>query len=229
MDRGGRAVPPALRCCRATRWLLLRHDYQPTATVWYSGALGDRTRQRSFQGPALINRDVPRRVLRPRTAARCSAKSAPPAKGSGGRLTSSLPLDDWEPSSATAPNRRLLRVGGGTRTSATLKDNMISYRKAKSGDWVVVGPVSELHVGTVTVTKRDGATKTETVASLGKPFDVNGVSCCYGYLTKSSEHSGPCHNCWHGVGIYPRTDSNGIAGMVCKRCSRDADYELSFA
>jgi hypothetical protein len=74
----------------------------------------------------------------------------------------------------------------------------LSYRKTKSGEWVVFGPVAEFQVGSLRlgdvagngvtvralmlkVTKKDGSTKSETVRRLGRPFTADGVECCYGY------------------------------------------------
>jgi hypothetical protein len=59
---------------------------------------------------------------------------------------------------------------------------VISYRKSKDGQWVAFGPAAEVKVGPVTVTTKDGRTKRETVASLGREFDVSGVAHVYGYL-----------------------------------------------
>jgi len=63
---------------------------------------------------------------------------------------------------------------------------MIQYRKTKDGQWVAFGPTSEVKKGIVTVTKKDGTTKQEDVASLGKPFQVDGVEHVYGYLVKKA-------------------------------------------
>ena len=59
----------------------------------------------------------------------------------------------------------------------------VTYRKAKTGEWVAFGPVDVVTVGFVTVAKRDGSTKIENVGSVGKAFSVNGVECRYGYLS----------------------------------------------
>jgi len=57
-----------------------------------------------------------------------------------------------------------------------------SYRKTQSGKWAVCGPTSVVKVGaTVTVTKKDGSTKTEVIEAVGKPFVRNGVDAVYGY------------------------------------------------
>ncbi|MFV0524488.1 MAG: hypothetical protein ACK5RL_08325 [Acidimicrobiales bacterium] len=62
----------------------------------------------------------------------------------------------------------------------------IRFRKTRSGSWAVMGPVEDLEQavagdGKVEVLKRSGDTSSFTVASLGRPFDVDGVQMCYGY------------------------------------------------
>ncbi len=59
---------------------------------------------------------------------------------------------------------------------------MITYRKTRKGEWVAFGPATDVKVGAVTVTKKGGATKTEYVTGVGRPFNVNGVAHVYGYL-----------------------------------------------
>lgn len=61
------------------------------------------------------------------------------------------------------------------------------FRKTKSEKWAVMAPVETLEEalktssGLVEVQKKSGDWSKFTVASLGKPFDVDGVSMCYGY------------------------------------------------
>lgn len=60
------------------------------------------------------------------------------------------------------------------------------FRKTKTEKWAVMAPVETLEKalagdGVVEVQRRDGNWSTFTVASLGKPFDVDGVQMCYGY------------------------------------------------
>ncbi len=60
------------------------------------------------------------------------------------------------------------------------------FRKTKTGKWAVIAPVSVLEAaldsgGSVDVLKKSGDWGKFTVASLGRPFDVDGVSMCYGY------------------------------------------------
>lgn len=60
------------------------------------------------------------------------------------------------------------------------------FRKTKSDKWAVMAPVDDLEKalaegGKIDVQKRSGDWSTFVVASLGKPFDVDGVQMCYGY------------------------------------------------
>lgn len=66
----------------------------------------------------------------------------------------------------------------------------ITYRKAKSGEWVAFGPADALRVGPVRVSKKSGETKSETVSRLGKPFSVDGRQMVYGYLAPASSSRG---------------------------------------
>lgn len=64
------------------------------------------------------------------------------------------------------------------------------YRKTKDGQWVVAGPSSMIRDGAqVTVVKRDGNTKVERIASVGREYDDHGVKCRYGYIAQRSSHS----------------------------------------
>jgi hypothetical protein len=66
-------------------------------------------------------------------------------------------------------------TGTGTGTNA-------SYRKTKSGQWVVYGPASVIVPGaTVTVTTRGGQSKVEYITTIGRAFSVSGVPMVYGY------------------------------------------------
>lgn len=60
------------------------------------------------------------------------------------------------------------------------------FRKTKTDKWAVMAPVEDLEKalaegGKIDVQKRSGDWSTFIVASLGKPFDVDGVQMCYGY------------------------------------------------
>lgn len=68
----------------------------------------------------------------------------------------------------------------------------ISYRKDKqSSEWKVFWPVSEMRVGPITVTQKNGSTKTETVVRLSKSFLVEGIAHCYGDLAPKDSESTP--------------------------------------
>ncbi len=68
---------------------------------------------------------------------------------------------------------------------------MLQYRKTKDGEWVAFGPVAELRPGTITVTKKSGETKRETVVRVGKSFNVDGIACAYGYLRPNTDTRRP--------------------------------------
>jgi len=87
---------------------------------------------------------------------------------------------------------------------------MISYRKTKQGVWVVCGPVAEVRVGKVAVTKKDGTTKTETIESVGKPFAASSGDLVYGYIKPSVKPSNGNGNGHHK----PSSSSNGS----CRGC-----------
>lgn len=60
------------------------------------------------------------------------------------------------------------------------------FRKTKTEKWAVMAPVETLEAalagdGVVQVLKKSGDHSKFTVGSLGKPFDVDGISMCYGY------------------------------------------------
>ncbi len=61
------------------------------------------------------------------------------------------------------------------------------FRKTKTDKWAVMAPLETLETalsstgGVVEVHKKNGGTSSFTVASLGRPFDVDGVQMCYGY------------------------------------------------
>lgn len=57
-----------------------------------------------------------------------------------------------------------------------------TFRKTKTGQWVAFGPITQLHTGNTTITKRDGTTKTVYIEKIGRTFDVDGIQCAYGYI-----------------------------------------------
>lgn len=66
----------------------------------------------------------------------------------------------------------------------------ISYRKTQSGEWVAFGPADALRSNTtVTITKRDGTTKTEHIVRIGRPFSANGRQMVYGYIAPKARRS----------------------------------------
>ena len=98
-----------------------------------------------------------------------------------------------------------------------------SYRKTKTGQWVVFGPASIVRTGRVNVTKRDGTTRTETVESVGKTFTCDGLACCYGYIAEHASHR-------RSVPVYERCIQCGGHGNVeqelevCGVCGTDFDW-----
>jgi hypothetical protein len=122
--------------------------------------------------------------------------------------------------------------------SATATAAKITYRKTQQGQWVAFGPASAITAGaTVTVSKRDGSTKTERVESVGRPFTANGTQCVYGYLAPSApraasrpaQRSGRsmCDECGERRAVTTATDMSGFTGDVCGICARSG--ALSFA
>ncbi len=60
------------------------------------------------------------------------------------------------------------------------------YRMTQDGRWVVCGPASMVLPGaTVTVFRRSGSSKVETIESVGRTFDRGGVRMVYGYPVPS--------------------------------------------
>lgn len=60
------------------------------------------------------------------------------------------------------------------------------FRKTKTEKWAVMAPIEDLEKalaegGKIDVQKKSGDWSTFMVASLGRPFDVDGVQMCYGY------------------------------------------------
>lgn len=69
------------------------------------------------------------------------------------------------------------------------------FRKTKTEKWAVMAPVETLEAalasdGVVQVLKKSGDHSKFTVGSLGKPFDVDGISMCYGYAPGDEDTSG---------------------------------------
>ena len=110
-----------------------------------------------------------------------------------------------------------------------MSDTTPRWRKTKSGDWVVFGPAAVVRPGAVEVAKKDGATTTEIVISVGRSFDVDGVACCYGYVAaRNGDSARLCDNCGRRPGVMRASDMSGIEGWVCSSCGLTR-YDLSFA
>ena len=68
---------------------------------------------------------------------------------------------------------------------------LVSYRKTKTGEWVAYGPVSWIVAGQqVEIAKKDGSVNVETVATVGRPFTVDGREMVYGYLSRDPQPAG---------------------------------------
>jgi hypothetical protein len=84
------------------------------------------------------------------------------------------------------------------------------FRKTKTDKWAVMAPVEDLEKaleagGKVDVLKKSGGWSTFTVASLGRPFDVDGVQMCYGYGPDddSSESGAPARDGGYASSVQP--------------------------
>ncbi|MEM9561831.1 MAG: hypothetical protein AAGA93_04395 [Actinomycetota bacterium] len=69
------------------------------------------------------------------------------------------------------------------------------FRKTKTDKWAVMAPVEALEKalaegGKIDVQRKSGDWSTFTVASLGRPFDVDGVQMCYGYGPEDDQGDG---------------------------------------
>ena len=70
------------------------------------------------------------------------------------------------------------------------------FRKTKTDKWAVMAPVEDLEKalaegGKIDVLKKSGDWSSFRVASLGRPFDVDGVQMCYGYGPDDEAESSP--------------------------------------
>jgi hypothetical protein len=101
-----------------------------------------------------------------------------------------------------------------------------SYRKTKTGEWVVVAPARQLKAGaTIAVHTKAGAVKIETIVSVGKPFTANGTEMAYGYLAAAPKKRGrglatgdvfgrACRDCGGDVQSW----SDGVSLGLCHDC-----------
>lgn len=124
-----------------------------------------------------------------------------------------------------------------------------TYRKTKAGAWVVFAPRTVLtaavdHDGRVSVVKRSGEGKVETIDGVGRGFQVDGVEMAYGYITQRAEcetaprsapsrrpgKGGICDDCQRPRrNLQECVDSSGISGLCCPSCAAMSPYERSFA
>lgn len=58
----------------------------------------------------------------------------------------------------------------------------VTWRKTRSGEWVVYGPADSIHPDTgILVTKKDGTEEIVSIGRIGNPFDVDGRPMRYGH------------------------------------------------
>ena len=86
----------------------------------------------------------------------------------------------------------------------------ISYRKTQKGEWVVMGPASQITAGTtVKVSKKDGSSKTEFIAKVGNPFSTAQGQMVYGYVAPRQQgtFTGDAEDDWSFTrsGVFART------------------------
>lgn len=128
---------------------------------------------------------------------------------------------------------------------------MVNFRKNRHGDWVVCGPVSEVVIGPVLVTKRDGSTRVVAVFHVGRPFtNRDGVRCVYGSfewpsraeearlrdLLESPLPAGVvlaarimCANCEAMTSHHvDAVDADGVTDRVCPACAEQPANHLHF-
>ena len=61
---------------------------------------------------------------------------------------------------------------------------MVSFRRdKKTQTWTVIGPASQVQIGQVEATRRDGTTSVVQVAKVSRTFDSKGVPTRFGYLS----------------------------------------------
>ena len=72
-------------------------------------------------------------------------------------------------------------------TTQTATTQRVTYRRTRHGEWVVYGPADIIRpLRDVEVTTRDGRTRIEPIASVGKAFKVDGVLMRYGYIDQEA-------------------------------------------
>lgn len=97
-----------------------------------------------------------------------------------------------------------------------------TYTKLSNGDWGVLCDERPNVGDLIVVTKKNGDTKTETIAQVW----MRGDKFACAVLT---DQGGPCAQC----GRYSnkrstRYDMSGISGLCCEQCAKLSKYDLSF-
>lgn len=114
------------------------------------------------------------------------------------------------------------------------------FRKTKTGEWVVMAPVSLLHAGgDIVVAKADGTSRQVRIDRVGKAFAADGQQVAYGYIdadvptqgrgtrTAPRQSRPMCDECGERRAVATARDMSGIVGDVCGRCKAD-EGSLSF-
>lgn len=99
---------------------------------------------------------------------------------------------------------------------------MNTYKLLSDNSWGVQTDTKPAVGDVLTVTKKSGEVKRETVTAVWQRGDkfICGIGKTGG---------GRCAGCdRYSSKLTNRFDSSGIEGMVCASCDRQADYELSF-
>jgi hypothetical protein len=125
---------------------------------------------------------------------------------------------------------------------------MITWKKI-GNIWMVYGPPEEVKVGVVTVHRKDGTTSQEEVINVSPSAVLwKGKAMALGEikpkprkerggrngkddippLSKEEASMSICDQCGNRGGRYHRVDSSGLPGLVCYRCCRTPQCELSF-
>lgn len=100
------------------------------------------------------------------------------------------------------------------------------FRKTKTGKWAVMAPVPTLEKalaegGKVDVQKKSGDWSTFVVASLGRPFDVDGVEMCYGYGPEEDDEAGVGSGSGAGVPATTGASRQQAAARPARRVSAE--------
>lgn len=111
---------------------------------------------------------------------------------------------------------------------------MVRFKKIKHGRYCVEGPLSEVRVGLVEVSTKEG-TEVVEVGSLGQPFAKNeGGAWVRGYLKGKGarnetvwEHE-VCPSCGDPGGVVLAFELAGPKGYVCLSCANKPRGELHF-